>query len=73
MLRYVLVLDAQLESHSPPFCARFTFMASSQTPGVVEDELICTEIVEKGGGGKTIFRTGERSLHLAYTTRYSIL
>lgn len=36
-------------------------MASSQTPGVVEDELICTEIVEKGGGGKTIFRTGHPS------------
>eukprot|EP00435_Cladocopium_sp_Y103_P009743 s813_g2.t1 len=41
----------------PKSAFRFTFMASSQTPGVVEDELVCTEIVEKGGGGKTIFRT----------------
>eukprot|EP00434_Breviolum_minutum_P037189 symbB.v1.2.032967.t1/scaffold4032.1/size45864/4 len=40
-------------------------MASSQNPGVVEDELVCTEIVEKGGGGKTIFRTRMRANFVA--------
>eukprot|EP00930_Biecheleria_cincta_P015308 TRINITY_DN12810_c0_g1_i1.p1 TRINITY_DN12810_c0_g1~~TRINITY_DN12810_c0_g1_i1.p1 ORF type:complete len:5041 (+),score=1000.88 TRINITY_DN12810_c0_g1_i1:126-15248(+) len=56
----------------PKSAFRFTFMAVSPTPGFVEDELICTETLDKGGGaGKQIFRTQLKATFVAPQLRLS--
>eukprot|EP00931_Biecheleriopsis_adriatica_P045665 TRINITY_DN2614_c0_g1_i1.p1 TRINITY_DN2614_c0_g1~~TRINITY_DN2614_c0_g1_i1.p1 ORF type:complete len:5069 (-),score=1280.39 TRINITY_DN2614_c0_g1_i1:105-14627(-) len=68
----VFRVEPEMALIEPKSAFRFTFMAMSPTSGSVEDELVCTETLDKGGGaGKQIFRTFLKANFVAPQLRLS--